>query len=181
MTASDVLPPVDAPPRVTQEAAAALLTVTGCVLLGAPLGLLWAAVSPRVEVIVAAGGDVSLADPTTSQFVAADGWFLVLAAAAGLLTGGLAWLAGRRYGFGVVIGLVVGGLLAAEVARRTGQLVDAGVAQSAARAGTEGVVELSVRLRSEQARVGWPVAALAAHMVLTLFDGSRHRLATSSG
>lgn len=178
VSASDVVPASSTVSGLRGDACAGLLAVLGCVLLGAPIGLLWAGVTPRVEVIVAAGGATSLADPTTSQFIAADGYFLVLVILAGGLTGVLGWLFARRHGPGVVLGLVVGGLLAAEVARRTGQLVDAGVAQSAVQAGRDGVVELSVRLRSDQARAGWPVAALAAHMVLTLFDGGRHRFSS---
>jgi hypothetical protein len=151
------------------------------VLLGAPVGLLWAAVTPRVEVVVAAGGQVRLSDPVAQQYIAADGWFLGLALLAGLLCGLLAWALGRRHGPGVVLGLVIGGLLAAEVARRTGELVDAGVARSAVEAGRAGAVDLAVQLRSEQARVGWPVAALAAHLVLTLFQRDRPAHGLSSG
>lgn len=173
MSAPDVLPPASAPPGLTSEAGAGLLTVLGCVLLGAPVGLLWAAVTPRVEVVIAAGGEVRLTDPAGQQFIAADGWFLGLALVTGLVCGLLAWALGRRHGPGVVLGLVVGGLLAAEVARRSGELVDADVALSAVEAGREGAVDLAVRLRSEQARIGWPVAALAAHLVLTLFQRQR--------
>lgn len=158
------------------EAGAGLLTVLGCVLLGAPVGLLWAAVTPRVEVTVAASGTPSLVDPATAQFIAADGLFLALALGAGLVCGAIAWALSRRHGPGVVLGLVIGGLLAAEVARRSGELVDAGEALSAVQAGREGIVELAVKLRSEQARIAWPVAALAAHMVLTLFQTGRARV-----
>lgn len=140
----------------------------GCVLLAAPVGLLWAAVSPRVEVVVAAGGATSLTDPTPSAFIASDALFLLLAVLAGLLSGGVASRLGRRHGPAVTLGLVVGGLLAAEAARRTGELVDLGQAQAAVEAARAGAVDLSVRLRSEPARVAWPVAALAVHLVRTL-------------
>lgn len=158
------------PPGPAREAAAALLTVTACLLLAAPVGLLWAALTPRVQLVVVAAGRADLADPTTSGFIAADGWFLGLVVLAGLVTGVLAWRLGRRHGPGCVVGLVVGGLLAAEVARRTGQLVDADSARNAVQSGREGLVDLAVRLRSRQALVGWPVAALVAHMLLTLLD-----------
>jgi hypothetical protein len=182
VSASNVLSPAEAPPGWGGESLAAILTVITLVLLGGPLGLLWAAVAPRVRVEVSQDGGTQLADPTSDGFIAVDGCFLVLAVLAGVLTGVLAWRVGRRYGPGVVVGLVVGGLLAAEVARQTGELVDAGQAQAVVDAGRAGVVELSVRLRAESARVGWPVAALAAHMVLTLFAGrSGQRPAVSSG
>jgi hypothetical protein len=173
VTAPDVLPPASRPPGFASDARAGVLTAVGVVLLGAPLGLLWAAVAPRVEVVVAAGGATRLAEPASDGFIAVDGAFLALVLVAGVLSGVVAWWLGRRHGPGVVVGLVVGGLLAAEVASRTGALVDAGEARAALEAGREGVVALSVRLRSEPARLGWPVAALAAHMVLTLFDARR--------
>lgn len=182
MTAPDVLPAASDPPGYAAESLAGILTVVGVVLLGAPLGLLWAAVAPRVQVVVAEGGGTRLADPSNDGFIAVDGFFLGLGVLAGLLSGAVAWWVGRRYGPGVVVGLVVGGLLAAEVARATGELVDAGQAQAVVEAGRTGVIELSVRLRSEPARTGWPVAALAAHMVLTLFSSRRDAsTAVSSG
>ena len=168
-------------PGVTAEAGAAVVTAAGCLLLAAPLGLLWAGVSPRVEVVVAAPGDVDLTDPTTTGFIAADGTFLLLAVLVGIATGLAAALLGRRYGVGVVVGLVLGGLLGAEVARRTGQLVGAEEARSAVEAGREGVVELAVRLRARSAQVGWAVAALATHMVVTVLRPDPAEPALSSG
>lgn len=181
MTAPDAATPASRLPGWGAESLAAVLTTTALVLLGAPLGLLWAAVAPRVEVVVSEDGGTQLADPTVDGFIAVDGYFLLLAVLAGVLTGVLAWRVGRRYGPGVVVGLVVGGLLGAEVARQVGELVDAGEAQAVVDAGRAGVVELSVRLRAESARTGWPVAALAAHMVLTLFVSRSERRAVRAG
>jgi hypothetical protein len=112
-------PAAPEPPTWGQESGAAVLTTVGVVLLGAPLGLLWAAVAPPVDVVVGEGGSTRLADPLRDAFIAVDGTFLVLALLAGLLSGVLGWRLGRRFGPGVVVGLVVGGLLAAEVARVT--------------------------------------------------------------
>lgn len=181
MTASDVLPPASDPSEPSQ-ARTGVLVVVGMVLLGAPLGLLWAAVAPTVEVVLEGGGS-RLADPNDDGFFAVDAAFLVLALLAGVLSGSVAWRLVRHPGTGVVIGLVVGGLLAAEVARRTGELVNAGDALAALESGREGVVELSVRLRAEQARLAWPVGALAAHAVAALYTAERSssRHAVSSG
>lgn len=181
MSASDVLPPESPPPGWGSEGLAGVLTAVGVVLLGAPVGLLWAAVAPRVQVVVAEGGATRLADPANDGFIAVDGFFLGLVVLAGLVCGVLAGRLGRRHGPGVVVGLAVGGLLAAEIARRTGELVDAGQAQAVVDAGRAGLVELSVRLRAESARVGWPVAALAAHMVGTLFSSRQQAEPLSSG
>lgn len=181
MSAPDVVRPDADSRRHGRESLAAVLTVVGLVLLGAPLGLLWAELAPPVEVVAGAGGSTELADPTRDSFIAVDGAFLVLVLLVGLVTGALAWRLGRRHGLGVVVGLAVGGLLAAEVARRTGQLVDAGRAQARIDEGYQGLLTLPVQLRSPSARAGWPVAALAAHMVLTVLEGRTARAAPTPG
>lgn len=147
---------VDPPPR--SDVVAGLVTAVSCVLLGAPVGLLWAAVAPKVTVDVA-GSAVSLVSDA-STFIAGDAWFLGVVFAAGALTGVLGWAIGRRYGPGVVLGLSAGGLLAAYVAARTGQLVDEGAARQAVEAGRMGGLELSLVLRSTEAMLGWPIGAL---------------------
>lgn len=144
------------------DATAGLTAAVGCVLLGAPVGLLWSAVTPRVEVAVTAAGP-ELIDSGTTAFIAADGFFLALVVLAGVLTGLATWRGrGRRGGAGLVLGLLLGGLLAAEVARRTGELVGVEAAREAVTAGRQGVLELAVELRSLPALVGWPVGALLA-------------------
>lgn len=164
----------DALPGYGQEARAGVLTVVGLVLLAGPVGLLWAAVAPPVEAVVSADGATALAEPTRDGFIAVDGVFLALVVLAGLVSGVVAWhAAGRTPRPGVVIGLAVGGLLAAELARRTGQLVDAGAAQAAVDAGREGVVALPIRLRAEAARAGWPATAVTAHLLLQLLSTPR--------
>ncbi|MFP5219899.1 MAG: hypothetical protein ACLGIG_09210 [Actinomycetes bacterium] len=169
MTAPDVLP---GPPRpgllprgVVGEVLAAVLTAVGCVLLAAPAGLVWAAIAPRASV-VAAGDSVRVADPTARDFVNADATYLVVVVLAGLLVGLLVVTVGRRHGPGCVVGATVGGLLAAEIARRTGMLVGREEAEAFLRSGLDGALELPLRLRSIALLVGWPVAALTVVMVV---------------
>ncbi len=64
--------------RTRHDLAAGLLTVVALVLLGAPVGLLWARLAPRVDVVVRPQG-AGLAMPETGDFISADGLFLVLA------------------------------------------------------------------------------------------------------
>jgi hypothetical protein len=149
---------------------AGLATVLGLVLLGAPVGLLWAAVAPKVSVSVS-GSTVSFVDPDRSAFIAGDASFLALVFAAGLLTGALAWALGRRQGPAVVLALAAGGLLAAYVASRTGALLHESDARDALEAGRSGAVELGVRLRASEAIVGWPVGALLGFLVPSLARG----------
>lgn len=148
-----------AEPTPRADVLAGLLTALGCLLLGAPVGLLWEAVAPHVVVDVSASAASLVSD--SGVFLDSDLAFLVTVTLVGLLTGVLAWVVGRRWGPGVVVGLVAGGLLAAWVASRTGALVDMGSARDAVQAGRTGRLELSVRLRAQEAVLGWPIGAVA--------------------
>ena len=168
MSSSDVLPPSEVPPSARREAGAGLLALLGSVLLAAPVGLLWAALTPRATVTVAAG-QASVGDQTGSAFIAGDVWFVGVTLAAGLVVGSATLVLARRYGPGVVLGLAVGGLLAAEIARRTGHLIGLDDARALVRSGRNGSTALSPRVRSWQAVAVWPVAALAVHLAGQLF------------
>ncbi|MCU1692704.1 MAG: hypothetical protein JWM64_1795 [Frankiales bacterium] len=160
-------------PAVRADAAAAALTGVVVVLLGAPVGLLWAAVAPRVEVVLRGAEGPGLVDPETSAFAGADIAFGALAVVVGLLCGLGAYALARRYGPGVVAGLLLGGLLAAYVAAKTGTQVGKDGFQAAARdLDRTGTVEANVRLRAYEALVLWPAAALAAFAGATAAGGS---------
>lgn len=154
-------------PSPRAEAAAGVVVAVATSLLGAPLGLLWAALAPHAVVVVRSGR-TSLLDPLGRAFVGADLWFLALALLAGVLValGALPLL--RRFGPGPVLGLAVGGLLAAEIARRTGHLVGLDDARALVRSGQDGRTEVAVRLRSWQAVLAWPIGSLATFSVVLL-------------
>lgn len=162
--------PVATGPSVAADAFAGGLAAIVTVLLGAPLGLLWAALSPRVQVVITDGG-VQLAEPGSSDFIAADAAFLAAAAVAGLVGGIVAWWLGRRHGPAVVVGLTLGGLLAAYVAMKVGQQVGLAEVEDAVRSGRQGLLELSVRLRAREALVAWPVGSLVAYVGASLLRG----------
>jgi hypothetical protein len=172
--ATPVLPPTVPSPSLAQEAVAAVVTAVGCVLLGAPVGLLWAAVTPRAQV-VAAGDGVRMADPFGSTFIASDAYFLAAVLVAGTATGLLAFRLGRRFALGSVLGLAVGGLLAAEVARRTGPMVGLEEARAVLRGGVDGTVEVVGRVRATSALAVWPLAGLLAHMSATALTAPTDR------
>lgn len=162
--------PVAPGPTVAADAAAGTLAVVVTVLLGAPVGLLWAALSPRVSVVVSDAG-VALAEPASSGFIAADAAFLSAALLAGVVGGLVAWRLGRRHGPAVVLGLTAGGLLAAYVAMRVGEQVGRAQVEAAVRSGQQGLIELSVRLRAREALVAWPVGSLLAYVGASLVRG----------
>ncbi|MDQ1689457.1 MAG: hypothetical protein QOK42_2432 [Frankiaceae bacterium] len=165
--------PVYRPPTVTKErlklsdAWAALVTTAVLVLLGAPVGLLWGALAPRVAVVKVAQG-IDLQMPETKAFVAADGSFLVIALLVGVACGVAAALIGRRHAPGVAIGLAVGGVLAALIAMKVGhRLGYESYAQlrDVAKVGTRGSAYL--QLRAKGVLLAWPAAASLALLTVT--------------
>lgn len=109
--------PPPAPLELAREATAAALTALLLVPMGAPLGLLWAAFRPHLDVAAAATQESAF----EAQYVA-DVRLLLLGLAAGVLAGIAAWVLARRHGLGVLAGLAVGGALAMVLAAKVGAL-----------------------------------------------------------
>lgn len=155
------------------------------VLLGAPAGLLWSAVAPRLTVTVTAEGADAPDLLTSKAFIGADVTFLLIALGMGVLCGLLAWRFARRSGPFTVVGLVLGGLLAALVAAEVGVRPNAEETLRAlnGEGGFRGQVDLYLgRLDKPDAKrgqngadlmprapwtaVGWPVGASLAFLAM---------------
>jgi len=119
------------------EARAALVVAAVTVALGGPLGLLWSALAPRVELVRGQGGWFPVAEEP-EEYVAGDGWFVFLNAGLGLVVAVVAWFVVRRHRgplilAGLAIGAIGGTVLAAWLGHRVGlgdfpqQLRDAAV------------------------------------------------------
>ena len=154
------------------DAWAGLLTVAVTVLVGAPVGLLWAALAPRVAVEIVAG-DVEVLDRWSDGFIAADGYYLAAVLVAGVVGGLLTWWRASAHGPAVVVALAVGGLAAAWVAMVVGGLVGQGSAAELVAAGVQGRQELPVRLRATSAVLGWPIASLTTYLLVALWRRER--------
>lgn len=157
-------------PPVRTDVVAGVVAAVVSVLVGAPVGLLWAALAPKVDVVVT-GGDVQLAEPGSSAFIAGDAAFLAAGLVAGVVGGIIAWWLGRAHGPAVVVGLAVGGVVAAYVAMRVGEQVGLDEVRSAVAAGQQGLLELSLRLRAQEALVAWPVGAMLGYLGASLVRG----------
>ncbi len=122
---------VEQPPRRLAGAIMAGVSVAVVTaVLGAGVGWLWAEVAPRIAVVKGDGG-FYYADPEPEQAVAADGWFVILGAIAGILLAVAAWHVLRRYrGPAIMAGLAVGSLAGAMIAWWVGYKI--GMAQFAA-------------------------------------------------
>jgi hypothetical protein len=151
--------------RRIEDALTGLYAAALTVLLGAPLGLLWSAVAPHSHAVVEAGG-AYIADATTEVFIAGDGWFLGLTILVGVACGVLAWLGARGSGPYVVVGLAVGGLIAAYVASQVGVRIGQDALRAAVQSGRPGTYTSNIALQTKAAIVGWPLGAVAAFAVL---------------
>lgn len=83
------------------------------VALGAVMGLIWWWVAPTEQWRVIKDGALVPAEVGFNAWFAADGWFVVLGAIAGVLLTVISWRRGRRSPVALVVGVVVGGALLA--------------------------------------------------------------------
>jgi hypothetical protein len=106
------------------EAVVCLATAVVIAGLGAPIGLLWRAVAPKVELVQTDFGPYPL-QPEPEGYIADEGWFIFIAIGAGILIALLVWFLLRRYrGAAMVaalaVGSVGGSVLAAWLGHRIG-------------------------------------------------------------
>jgi hypothetical protein len=114
--------PPGAGPGVRAAVIAVAAVIAGTAVLGVAAGFGWAAVAPRALVVVIGRGSADVVNPETSAFIAADGWFVLLTAVGGLVSGLAGYLlAVRRAGAPAMAGVLAGGLAAALIAQWIGQ------------------------------------------------------------
>jgi Protein of unknown function (DUF2567) len=110
--------------RLAAEPLACLAVAVAAGGLGAPLGLLWRALAPEVELVQTESGPYPV-QPEPEGYVADDGWFVLLSIATGALLAVLAWAALRRFRgplmlLALAVGSVGGAVLAAWLGNRIG-------------------------------------------------------------
>ena len=102
------------PRAVGRTALALLIPLAATAVIGIPAGYIWALLAPRALAQVVSRGAASVVNPETTAFIAADAWFVLIAAVGGLLTGIAGYLLlVRRWGAPAALGLILGGLAAA--------------------------------------------------------------------
>lgn len=179
--------PVQADPpgkRPAARAAAAWFAVplAGSALLGLLAGYIWGEVAPRALLQEVGAGTAQLVNAETSAFIVADGWFCVISAAAGLITGILGYLflltprAGVRMTAGVraaaAAGLILGGVAAGFVMLWLGQQIGLSGYDHHLAASPDGTLfPASLTLGAKSALVFWPM--LTAIVILVSEWGSR--------
>lgn len=143
-------------------------------VLGVPAGLLWTVIAPRTTYVIASG-KAFLGNPESQTLIAADGWFAVLTAVAGLLCGIVAYvLAGRFRELGLLGALGVGGTAAGLVAWWAGGLVGRSAFQHQVRTARDGTtVKSALDLHAAGVVIAWPLIALVAFGLLEALDVAR--------
>ncbi len=143
-------------------------------VLGVPAGLLWTTVAPRTTYVIA-GGKAFLGDPESQTLIAADGWFAVLTASAGLLCGVVAYvLAGRLREIGLLAALGAGGIAAGLIAWRVGSLIGRSSFQHDVRTAHDGATAKgALHLHAGGVVLAWPLLAIVVFGLLEAVDVAR--------
>jgi hypothetical protein len=146
-------------PPLRAELRAGLLVGLGCAVAGVVLGVVWRLVVPLAEMEKTATGVLPVGGAETE--VAADGWFAVCAALAGVLAAVAAALLLRSGRLGALVGLVAGGLVGALVAWRVGLLLSPPEIAAAAKEVRVGdTLEGPLRMSAYGVLLAWPTAAV---------------------
>ncbi|MER5556624.1 ABC transporter permease [Streptomyces sp. NPDC002793] len=149
---------------------AAVLTVAGVVL-----GLLWLWLAPRVP-LVSDDTAVFLKNSEGEEAIGADGTFVLLGLAFGLVSGAAVFLLRRRGGIPLVVGLALGGLLGSLLAWGIGTWFGptSDVVAHAKEVGQGVTFDAPLELHAVgAAMLAWPIAAMIVHLGLTALFGPR--------
>lgn len=138
----------------------------GAVLLAAPyVGMLWERISPA-PTYVNLGGEVYLNNQDSSEFIAADGWFLILGLVLGVISAGLAYW--RWRGDLLVIAAMSGAsVLASVIVREVGEAFGPPPIQQTALTLSDGeMIDGSITLASDGILFAWAVGILLTYLSL---------------
>lgn len=138
----------------------------GLILLAAPyFGMLWEWIAPA-PTYVNLSGEVYLNNQDSSEFIAADGWFLIL----GLLAGVLCALLGYwrwRGNLGVIVAMGVAAVPAAYIAREVGQAFGpAPIQQTALSLAENATISGEIRVGAHGVLFSWAVGVLLTYLSL---------------
>lgn len=156
-------------PPTRRERRTALATVVALAALGALLAVAWVQLAPRLAFRVDQPGRALPVVPEAEEYVAADGRFVLLTLAAGVLAGLVCWLLRSSRGPLVIAALAVGGLLGAVVTWRLGMRLAPGYRpedlQEVGR-----IVHQPLELIARAALVVEPVAAVLVYLLAVGFS-----------
>ncbi|QIK09254.1 ABC transporter permease [Streptomyces sp. ID38640] len=159
-------------PELARELREGALIALLVAATGVLLGLLWNWLAPHVP-LIADTRNVYLKNTEGEESIGADGTFLLLAFAFGVLTTAAVFLFRRRGGIPLVVALVVGGLLGATVGWLTGMWLGPtpDVAEHAKQVGPGVAFDGPLRLQAKGALLAWPIGAMLTQLVLSALFG----------
>jgi hypothetical protein len=143
--------------------------------VGAALGWLWVWLAPRVP-LVSDDTAVFLKNSEGEEAIGADGTFVLLALAFGLVSAVAVFLLRRRGGIPLVVGLALGGLLGSLLAWGMGTWFGptSDVVAHAKEVGKGVTFDAPLELHAVGAAIlAWPIAAMIVHLGLTALFGPR--------
>lgn len=165
---------LDKGPGTSREVRWAVVVLVALAVSGVLLGLLWLWLAPRTPLISDATA-VFLKDTEGEEAIGADGTFVLLALAFGLVSAVVVFLFQRRGGIPQVLGLALGGLLGAIVAWKVGGWLGptSDVVAHAKQVGKGVTFDAPLELKTKGALLAWPVAAMIVHLALTALFSPR--------
>lgn len=150
--------------RVTVELAAVAAGVAVVV------ALLWVRIAPDVALRVSDGG-AFLDEVQGAKVFGRDGWFAVLTAAAGVLTGIYGWLRHRDDAVPLSIAAAVAGVLGALLAWRLGIWWGPQPLEAQAATAVDGdMLTAPLGIDAKGVLLAWPILSLATMLVLALLQ-----------
>lgn len=141
-------------------------------LLGLPLALLWSRLAPAQVSVVQPDGTLTALPPESQHRFDDLAVFVLLGVAAGVISAVAVWLLRQRRGPLALLGLVIGSLVAAWIAMRTGlALADGRYADAVRAASPNDVVSIAPRLESAWPMIAQPLAAVLTYGVAVASNG----------
>ena len=152
------------------------VALAGSALLGLLAGLIWGEVAPRALLQEVSPGTAQFVNVETSAFIVADGWFCLISAVAGLITGLLGYRfllaarTGARTAEGVraaaAAGLILGGIAGGFVMLWLGEQIGlSGYIQHLASSPAGTLFPESLALGAKSALAFWPLVTAVIILV----------------
>ena len=143
---------------------AAGVIVVALAVVGALLGLVWQAISPRTKGFIYL--QHAIVPEEKESLVATDGRFMLLTAAVGIIVGLAAWLHRSSRGPVVAVALAAGGLLGAVLTEVVGHATGGGQADAALNA----TITMQVSLHARGLLLVEPIVALLIYECFVMFS-----------
>lgn len=140
-------------------------------LLGVPVGWLWSRLAPPQDSAVSSGGELVPVLVESYHRFDALAIYLLLGAATGVLTGAALWMLRRRRGPAVLVGAVLGSLIAAWLGMRMGVFFASGLYPTPRAPQVGDLVVVAPELTNPAAVVSQPLAVTLVYGLAASWNG----------